>query len=55
MKRPTSRRSSRPSTARITVYHDESHPSRIDLPITCGNLIGTFFYGGDFSSFGLTR
>ncbi len=45
----------RPGPARITVHHNESHPSRLDLPITRGNLIGTFFSGGDISSFGLSR
>jgi predicted acyl esterase len=45
----------RPRPARITVYHDESHPSRVDLPVTRGNIIGTFFSGGDISSFGLSR
>jgi hypothetical protein len=33
--------------ARITVYHNEDCPSRLDLPITKGNIIGTFFSGGD--------
>jgi hypothetical protein len=41
--------------ARITLYCDESRPSRIDLPVTRGNIIGTFFSGGDISSFGLSR
>lgn len=45
----------RPRRGRITIYHDESHPSRLDLPITRGNLIGTFFSGGDVISFGLSR
>jgi predicted acyl esterase len=45
----------RPRPARITIHHDESHPSHLDLPITRGNLIGTFFSGGDISSFGLSR
>ena len=45
----------RPRPARITVHHDESHPSHLDLPITCGNIIGTFFSGGDISSFSLSR
>ena len=44
----------RPRPARITIHHDESHPSHIDLPITRGNIIGTFFSGGDISSFGLS-
>jgi predicted acyl esterase len=37
----------RPRAARITVYHNEDCPSRLDLPITKGNIIGTFFSGGD--------
>jgi uncharacterized protein len=45
----------RPRPARITLYCDESHPSRIDLPVTRGNIIGTFFSGGDVTSFGLSR
>ncbi len=45
----------RPRAARITIHHDESHPSRVDLPITRGNIIGTFFSGGDITSFGLSR
>ena len=45
----------RPRPARLTVHHDESHASRLDVPITKGNVIGTFFSGGDISSFGLSR
>lgn len=45
----------RPRPARITVHHDDSHPSHLDLPITRGNIIGTFFSGGDISSFALSR
>jgi predicted acyl esterase len=41
--------------ARITIHCDPDHPSRLDLPVTRGNLIGTFFSGGDVSSFGLSR
>jgi hypothetical protein len=41
--------------ARITIHCDESRPSRIDLPITRGNIVGTFFSGGDIRSFGLSR
>ena len=41
---------------RITIYHDEQHPSRVDLPITRGNVIGTYMSGGDIeSSFGLSH
>ncbi len=45
----------RPRPARITIHHDESHPSHVDLPVTRGNLIGTFFSGGDITNFGLAR
>jgi predicted acyl esterase len=45
----------RPRPLRITIHHDESHPSHLDLPITRGNIIGTFFSGGDISSFGLSH
>ncbi|MET0503468.1 MAG: CocE/NonD family hydrolase [Candidatus Binatia bacterium] len=45
----------RPRPARITIHHDESHPSHLDLPITRGNIIGTFFSGGDISSFSLSH
>lgn len=33
----------------ITVYHDADHPSYLVLPITKGNIIGTFSSGGDIS------
>ena len=33
----------------ITVYHDADHPSHLLLPITKGNVVGTFMSGGDFS------
>jgi uncharacterized protein len=45
----------RPRPARITIYHNETHPSHLELPITRGNIIGTFFSGGDISSFGLSH
>jgi predicted acyl esterase len=45
----------RPRPLRITIHHDETHPSHLDLPITRGNIIGTFFSGGDISSFGLSH
>lgn len=38
---------SRPRAARITIHHDDQYPSRLDLPVTRGNIIGTFFSGGD--------
>ena len=33
----------------ITVYHDAQHPSHLLLPITKGNVIGTYVSGGDIS------
>ncbi len=33
----------------ITVYHDAEHPSYLVLPITKGNIVGTFSSGGDIS------
>ena len=32
---------------RIMIHQDESHPSHLELPITRGNIIGTFFSGGE--------
>ncbi|MGI0080023.1 MAG: CocE/NonD family hydrolase [Nitrososphaerales archaeon] len=34
----------RPS--RITVFHDEHHPSHLLVPVTDGNVLGTFISGG---------
>jgi len=36
----------RQSSSRITVYHDGDYPSHLLLPITSGNVIGTFLSGG---------
>jgi predicted acyl esterase len=33
----------------ITVYHNARHPSHLLLPITRGNIIGTYVSGGDIS------
>ena len=33
----------------ITIYHDAQHPSHLLLPITRGNIIGTYVSGGDIS------
>ncbi len=33
--------------ARVTVYHDADHPSCLLVPITSGNLIGTYIAGGE--------
>jgi hypothetical protein len=36
----------RQSSSRITVFHDADRPSHVLLPITMGNLMGTFLSGG---------
>ena len=36
----------RQSGSRITVFHNEQYPSHLLLPITSGNVIGTFISGG---------
>ena len=36
----------RQSPSRVTVYHDDDHPSALILPITKGNIIGTYITGG---------
>jgi predicted acyl esterase len=36
----------RQSSSRITVYHNGDHPSHLLLPITEGNILGTFLSGG---------
>jgi uncharacterized protein len=36
----------RQSSSRITVYQDADHPSHLLLPVTGGNVIGTFLSGG---------
>jgi predicted acyl esterase len=36
----------RQSSSRVTVYHDGDHPSHLLLPVTSGNVIGTFLRGG---------
>lgn len=37
----------RQSVDRITVYHNEEYPSNLLLPVTEGNLIGTYYSGGE--------
>ena len=34
-------------TSRVTVHHNADHPSQLLLPVTKGNIIGTFISGGD--------
>jgi uncharacterized protein len=36
----------RPAHARVTVYHDDDHPSALLLPVVAGNRIGTYISGG---------
>ncbi|MFH1950240.1 MAG: CocE/NonD family hydrolase [Pseudomonadota bacterium] len=36
----------RQSPSRITVYHNADHPSNLLLPITAGNVMGTYVSGG---------
>jgi predicted acyl esterase len=36
----------RQTPTRVTIYHDERHPSYVLLPITRGNIIGTYLSGG---------
>ena len=33
----------------ITIYHSAEHPSHLLLPITKGNIVGTYVSGGDIS------
>ena len=33
----------------ITVYHNAEYPSHLLLPITRGNIVGTYVSGGDIS------
>ena len=40
---------SRTEVSRITVFHDEDHPSYLLLPVTSGNHMNTFFSGGQLS------
>ena len=41
---------SRQSASRVSLYHDEERPSRLLLPITDGNVMGTFWSGGEPAS-----
>jgi predicted acyl esterase len=36
----------RQSGSRVTVYHNDQYPSHLLLPVTAGNVIGTFVSGG---------
>lgn len=40
----------RQSTSRVTVYHNSECPSHLLLPITKGNVLGTFISGGKIPS-----
>ena len=39
----------RTTPAWITIYHNEDYPSSLLLPVTKGNVIGTYISGGDVS------
>jgi len=39
----------RQSASRVTVYHNSEYPSHLLLPVTKGNLIGTYMSGGELS------
>jgi len=41
---------SRPMPSRVTVHHDAEHPSCLLLPVTRGNVVGTYFSGGRLES-----
>ena len=41
----------RRTAAHITVHHDAEHPSHLLLPITKGNVVGTFISGGKLPPF----
>ncbi|MGH9299600.1 MAG: hypothetical protein ACRDZT_06755, partial [Acidimicrobiales bacterium] len=36
----------RQNAAMVTLHHSDCHPSALVLPVTEGNVIGTFFSGG---------
>jgi len=36
----------RQTPSRVTVYHNADHPSHLLLPITSGNVMGTYISGG---------
>lgn len=42
----------RQRASRITIHHDAEHPSSLLLPITAGNIIGTFMSGGKVNPVG---
>jgi predicted acyl esterase len=37
----------RPSASRVTVHDTEDYPSHLLLPVTSGNIIGTYISGGE--------
>ncbi len=37
----------RQSPWRLTIHHNEQHPSCVHLPVTRGNIVGTFLSGGE--------
>lgn len=47
---PATSRLWRQECSRITVYHNAEYPSHLLLPITRGNVIGTYISGGKMAS-----
>ena len=39
----------RQRSSMVTIYHDSDHPSHLLVPITRGNLIGTYMSGGELT------
>ena len=39
----------RQKASRVAIFHDFDHPSSLLIPITSGNIIGTFMSGGKIS------
>ncbi len=37
------------ATNTVTIYHNAQYPSNILVPITRGNIVGTYVSGGDIS------
>jgi hypothetical protein len=38
-----------PAATHVTIHHDARRPSHLLLPVTRGNLMGTFISGGKLS------
>ena len=44
----------RQNAAILTIHHDEAHPSALLVPVTKGNVLGTFISGGRLATTSLT-